>query len=155
MCDRIENAAVTLFLNLALRRVAAVPEQPFENGLRVDFHWERLRGGLPGDGVHIGATVAIIANAGVPDILDTELDGGQHRVPADLSRDHLIHSRTKIDIRACRMLRSGAAKERGRGSHMIAAAFAWGGTSGLHFHAAHNHQLLAKGLQWFENAGEL
>src|SRR5205809_5983116 len=109
MCDRIENAAVTLFLNLALRCVAAVPEQPFENSLRVDFHWERLRRGLPGDGVHICATVAIIANAGVPDVLDTELDGGHHRVPADLSRDHLIHGRAKIHIRACRLLRTRAA----------------------------------------------
>ena len=56
--DRIENAAVLLLARQALRRVAAVAEQPLEDDLRAVLHRQRQRGRAPGDRVVVGAAVA-------------------------------------------------------------------------------------------------
>src|SRR5262249_26479593 len=96
--NRIENTAVSLLLSLPLRDTAAVAKQALEDDLRIDFHGKGFRWRLPVNCIHIGTAIAVVANSGIADILDSQFERWQSRVLTDLACDNLVDRRAEIDI---------------------------------------------------------
>ena len=61
--DRIEDAAVFALALRAFGGVGAIAEQALEDHARIDLHGQRQGRGAPGYGIHVGATVAYVADA--------------------------------------------------------------------------------------------
>ena len=93
--DGIENRARLARLREALRRAAAIAEQPLEDDARMRLHRERRRGRLPRNRVREEAVLAVAANLGR--ILKSELERRETRVFAEVRGGDLIDGRRQRD----------------------------------------------------------
>ena len=122
--DRIEQAAIHLHLAQPVGSAVAVAEQPLENRARIALHRVGRRRRPPGDGVHVGATVAGVAVADDVGGIEGELERCQGGRRADLPGRDLIGGGAHLHIGPLGPLGMHAAQPPGARTRVVSSAVA-------------------------------
>ena len=124
LAHRVQDAAVVLQPDGALRLGASLPEQPLEDDARVVLHRERRRRGAPREGVGVDAAIAVVAVADDEAVLERQLQRRQRRLPADRGGGDLVGGGARPHVGALGPLRVDAVQPDGARPRMLAVAVA-------------------------------
>ena len=125
----VEDAAVLSDAGQPRLHVGAVggAEQPLEHRARVVFHRQRCRRRAPGDRVHVGAAIALVARTEHLDRIDRQLERRQLCLLAVLLRHDLVQGGAGADVGALGLLHVHPGEPGGCRTRVVAHPFALSG----------------------------
>ena len=152
---RIEKTAVLACLRLTLRRGAAVAKQPLEDEPGIVLGGKRRRRRSPGQGIEVGAAVAVLALPGEEVEIDRELERGQRRGGAEGHGRNLVRRRAVAHVGPLGALAVHAGEPRARAACVIAVGAVVEGIGLVLGKAAHDHGPVAERSERRENRRQL
>ena len=117
--DLVQNAAILLGPQRAIRRRSALPEHPLEGLARIDLHRHRRGVRAPRKRVHVNAAVVAIAGAQQRRVIfGRQFNRRQRRVLPDMLRRNLVRRDPRVRVHALGRLRPHSAQPSGRTQRM-------------------------------------
>ena len=153
----VEDAAVLSDAGQPRLQVRAVggAEQALEDRARTVFHRQRRRRRAPGDRVHVGAAITLVARAQYLDRIDRQLERRQLRFLAKRLRHDLIHRGAGADVGALGFLHVHAGQPGGCRTCMVAHPFALPGDGDVVGEPGQHVYLLHHRGEWLQHRREL
>ena len=136
-------------------RAVGGAEQALEHRARVVLHRQRRGRRAPGDGVRVGAAIALIAGPEDLDRVDGELERRELGLVAESAGGNLIHRDAGPDVGTLGLLDVHAGQPGGRGPRVVSHALALARDGDLVGQTAQHVDPLAHGRQRLQDGGQL